>query len=77
MTRKAKKSEEAILAKELALASGTLLVDGEPIHMMTEAEAAHVFGETESHVIISTPPPRRRGSGRRYCRRALHCGSSA
>lgn len=48
-----KRREDEILAKERALASGKLLVDGYPIKMLTPEEAQQRFGESENDLIIS------------------------
>lgn len=48
--------EAAILAVERDLASGKVLVDGEPVHMMTDEEARAVFGETDNDLVIYPVP---------------------
>ncbi len=60
MKPKTNSSEAEILAKERDLASGKLLVDGEPVHMMSEAEAAQVFGESDNALTISPVPKLKR-----------------
>lgn len=52
--------EAAILAVESDLASGKLLVHGEPVHMMTDEEARAVFGATDNDLVIF-PVPRHGG----------------